>query len=595
MTANFTLDPILAGLARRFDDETGYLMRPVAWTIERADAYPHAVQRKILESVRDHRYTAVPSCHDSGKSWVASVVGGWWMDCHPTGSAFLVSTAPTAAQVSAILWRELTRLHERAHLRGRINRAGYPQWYMGPELVGYGRKPSDYDESAFQGIHSEYPLIVIDEAGGIKKHLYDAVDALATNANARVLAIGNPDDPGSYFAEICKNDSDWNVIQIDGLRTPNFTAIGVLGRTASALYEADPADLDKVLDAADYPLTAALMFADGIGFNDEPIPPAVRPSLLSPLWVEERLRRWAGMGKDSHKRMSAAELMTTTQRRSTTSPLVQAKVRGIFPDTRSTGVLPLGWVQQAVNRHNDWLDAGKKSQNGRRVVGVDPAYLGTEGDETAIAVRQGDVIEQIIRYRDADTIETAEQAARYLHVPQSMAIVDVIGIGAGVVDQLRRWRRDGKITADIVQFVAGAQSTRWDRIGALRFRNDRSAMWWNFRELLDPSRGSRIALPDDERLIEELVSVRVTNAEGGIMKVESKAEIRRRLGRSTDSADAVLQSFWLPGESSSGMLTDIAWKQDTDAPDRFTHSVFSYQGYDPFEDADFDTEPDWDI
>ena len=185
-------------LAQRFDDEHGYLLRPVDWVTERADEYAWSTQRELMESVRDNRYTACPSCHDSGKSWSASRIIGWWMDSHPTGSAFVVSTAPTAAQVSSILWREVQRLHVRANMKGQINRAGYPQWYMGPgkgELVGYGRKPSDYDESAFQGIHSEYPLIVIDEAGGIKKHLFDAVDALATNENARVLAIGNPDDP----------------------------------------------------------------------------------------------------------------------------------------------------------------------------------------------------------------------------------------------------------------------------------------------------------------------------------------------------------------------------------------------------------------
>ena len=38
-------------------------------------------------------------------------------------------------------------------------------------------------------------LILVDEACGVPKSIFDAVDALATNSNARVLAIGNPDDP----------------------------------------------------------------------------------------------------------------------------------------------------------------------------------------------------------------------------------------------------------------------------------------------------------------------------------------------------------------------------------------------------------------
>ena len=77
---------------------------------------------------------------------------------------------------------------------------------MGPsgkELVAFVRKPADHDQSAFQGIHALRPLILVDEVCGVPKSIFDAVDALATNSNARVLAIGNPDDPASHFAQIC--------------------------------------------------------------------------------------------------------------------------------------------------------------------------------------------------------------------------------------------------------------------------------------------------------------------------------------------------------------------------------------------------------
>jgi hypothetical protein len=50
--------------------------------------------------------------------------------------------------------------------------------------------------SAFQGVHARYVLVFIDEAGGVPKTIFDAVDSVATNVYARVLAIGNPDDPG---------------------------------------------------------------------------------------------------------------------------------------------------------------------------------------------------------------------------------------------------------------------------------------------------------------------------------------------------------------------------------------------------------------
>ena len=43
-----------------------------------------------------------------------------------------------------------------------------------------GRKPADYDVVAFQGIHARYVLVIIDEAGGVPKSIFDAVYALAT-------------------------------------------------------------------------------------------------------------------------------------------------------------------------------------------------------------------------------------------------------------------------------------------------------------------------------------------------------------------------------------------------------------------------------
>jgi hypothetical protein len=38
-----------------------------------------------------------------------------------------------------------------------------------------------------------------------------------------VLAIGNPDDPASHFAQICKPGSGWHVITVSAFDTPADT------------------------------------------------------------------------------------------------------------------------------------------------------------------------------------------------------------------------------------------------------------------------------------------------------------------------------------------------------------------------------------
>lgn len=225
--------------------ELGWLRDPVGWARRRAGIELWSKQQEIISSVLNNPMTAVHSCHEIGKSFIAATSVCWWLDTHTPGEAFVVTTAPTAPQVEAILWREINRIHSRAGLRGRTN---LTEWYVGKELVAFGRKPSDYNPHAFQGIHARYFLVVLDEACGIPKSLWDAASTLAANEHSRTLAIGNPDDPNGEFADNCKPGSGWNVIQVGYRDTPNFTG--------------------------------------------EPVSQLVADSLIHPEWVEGRRRKW---------------------------------------------------------------------------------------------------------------------------------------------------------------------------------------------------------------------------------------------------------------------------------------------------------------
>lgn len=232
-----------------------YLADPVGFVNNRLGEFVWSKQREIMESVRDHRRTAVQSCHSAGKSFGAARIAAWWIEGHPPGDAFVATSAPTGPQVKAILWKEIGRAHSRGDLVGRTNQT---EWWLKPpgskeELVAYGRKPADYDESAFQGIHAPRVLVILDEACGMPKSLFDAADTLISNEYSRMLTIGNPDDPSSEFAEVCKPGSGWNVIKISAFDTPNFT--------------------------------------------DEEVPDLLREVLVSKLWVEEKKVKW---GEDSH-------------------------------------------------------------------------------------------------------------------------------------------------------------------------------------------------------------------------------------------------------------------------------------------------------
>lgn len=226
--------------------ERDYRVDPVLWARDRLGTVLWERQRAIVASVRDNPRTAVPSCHSTGKSHVAATVVCWWLDVHRPGDAFVLTTAPTGAQVKGILWRYINRMHKRGKLRGRVN---LTEWYIDGELVALGRKPADHDPTNLSGYHAPRFLIVVDEASGVSREIWDALSTLvAGGAHVRVLAIGNPDQPTGEFADICKPGSGWNVIRIGYMDTPAWTG--------------------------------------------EDVPQEVLSSLIQPDWVEDRRRRW---------------------------------------------------------------------------------------------------------------------------------------------------------------------------------------------------------------------------------------------------------------------------------------------------------------
>src|SRR5262245_36490763 len=76
-----------------------WMADPVAWAQEKLGDTLWSGQARILHAVRDHRKVAAATCHEIGKSYAAGLLATWWIDTHPAGEAFVVTTAPTYPQV----------------------------------------------------------------------------------------------------------------------------------------------------------------------------------------------------------------------------------------------------------------------------------------------------------------------------------------------------------------------------------------------------------------------------------------------------------------------------------------------------------------
>ena len=120
--------------------------------------------------------------------------------------------------------------------------------------------------------------------------------------------------------------------------------------------------------------------------------------------------------------------------------------------------------------------------------------------------------------------------------PDTLVNVDVVGVGTSPYD----FTKQAHARTRPINFGAGSDAR--DSTDNYDFANLRAQAYWTFREALDPVRGLGLALPPDEQLVQDLISVG-WEPRGGKILIESKKDIKKRIGRSTNKGDAVVQAF----------------------------------------------------
>lgn len=447
-------------------------------------------QKEICQSVRDNRFTAVKACHGPGKSSVASKIAAFWISCFPPGEAFVVTLAPTGHQVRAILWREINRLHNEGRLPGYVTQT---EWKLdNGELVGMGRSPKDTDPTAIQGIHQKRVLVIVDEACGVGKQLIDAAETLCTNEFSRLLAIGNPDDPATAFAEMCKPGSGYNVITISAFDTPNFTG--------------------------------------------EEIPEWLKPLLVSPIWVQERKRKWGE-----------------------TSPLYRSKVLGEFPEQSKDGLIPQSDLSAAKNRE---LEPGLPNE-----LGIDVARFGD--NFTVIYHRAGPVARRHTRYQGKDTMVTVGHIMKALRETGATKVkIDDTGVGGGVTDRLNelkrstdpRDREERELLAGVeivgvnvgeAPTVVPPQRANPNKSPRMRERFSETEKFFNLRAQLNWAMRDRFIAgdidlsgnDDEDDLLSQAGDIRYRLTSRGHIQIETKEEMIKRGRPSPDDWDALVLAF----------------------------------------------------
>lgn len=414
-------------------------------------------QRELLMAVAEHDRVSVASGHKCTKSFSCALLSHWWTQTRFRGRVVLL--APTYRQISEIVWREISNLHENARwkLGGKLYKEpeGGLRFSDGRQIFGFS---TDGQENVAG--YSGPILYIADEASGIPDPVHEVI---STSASSRVVMISNPTRAeGAFYRSHHSERDSWKCLTISSEEAARENPIITLpsGERRAAIIGMADAD-----------------------------------------WIAARSRQY---GTDSY--------------------YYDVRVRGVFSRQTDNVVVSPGLVDDAAKR---WA---KTPQEGRLELGVDVARFGN--DDSSIAWRRGQHVGPVAVFHGNDNTQVAGEVLKVLakqRRPGERPIVrvDTSGLGAGVADILRA--QADELEIDVIDVQAQEASTD------PKYSRRRDQVWFGLERFLQ--KGG--ALPEDDRLHADIVSPRYGVDERGRVKVEGKRELKKRLGRSTDRADAV--------------------------------------------------------
>ena len=219
------------------------------------------------------------------------------------------------------------------------------------------------------------------------------------------------------------------------------------------------------------------------------------------------------------------------------SAIVRIRVDGEFPQQSEDSLVSSAWTEAAKARAL-FAEEGVEWR-----VGVDPARYGS--DSTGIALVCGNDVRKLEKWYGLNTVEVAGRVvALCREYPIAVINVDEIGVGAGVVDMLHEQQSAGVLSVAIQ--VSGVNVATASDCTA-EYPRMRDQLWF---ELADRFEDGLIAFDragcsdeDIDAFLGECLPIQYRFTINGQRQVESKDDMKKKIGRSPDLADAVTLAF----------------------------------------------------
>lgn len=460
-----------------------YKHNPVLWAKEVGGYHMWSSQAEVAMAVAANQNVAVKAGHGVGKSWLAAILACWWIDTRYP-DCFVASTAPSTAQIGAIVWREIHGIRARIEVRYKEylkrKEAGQsteglpdhklPGYVTSDHIwktdfgvpIGFGRKPPDQKtDDAFQGLHAREGVLAIgDEAVGLTEDMIDALGNITSTSNSRRVLICNPTNPASHVGKLFKQrPKNWSYHTISVLNSPNFTD-------------------EKYVT-----------------------PPEVLEALSDESFVDSKREEY-GEG----------------------SPKWTSRIEGEF-------AWDMGFTLFRDTDITEGFDTNIiPSQSATSVLGVDVSRS-KAGDTNTIYEFTGGVLRFVDEWNDPNAMNTAQKIHdTALERGVSEVRIDGVGLGGPIADRVRELSQDKYLVIEILGGDASPDRKRW--------YNFRAWSFWSFQDNL--SKGLIDLDVADTQLSDELMGIEIKVRTSGLenLLLESKEDMRKRGVKSPNRADA---------------------------------------------------------
>ena len=210
-----------------------------------------------------------------------------------------------------------------------------------------------------------------------------------------------------------------------------------------------------------------------------------------------------------------------------TSSAFLVRVMGEFPLADDDTIIPFHLVESA--QHRDIEESPETNQ----IWALDVARMGS--DKTALCKRTGSVVTDIKSWGGLDLMQTVGRvkaefdALEVLEQDQLELMVDSVGMGAGVSDRLQELGLP-------VRAVNVSESPSMKET----YLNLRAELWFRMKAWLE---NRTCKIPQNDKLLSELTSLKYTFTSSGKIKAESKQELKKRGFNSPDLADSLALTF----------------------------------------------------